>query len=47
MAQIADAVEVFDGPDAITMEDPDSEGEQRFLLIGLDILIREELQAQG
>jgi uncharacterized DUF497 family protein len=38
--EFADAVGVFDDPDAITMEDPDSEGEQRFLSIGLDILGR-------
>lgn len=38
--EFADAVGVFDDPDAITMEDQDSEGEQRFLSIGLDILGR-------
>ena len=31
---------VFDDPEAITVEDPDAEGEQRFLTIGLDILGR-------
>ena len=38
--EFADAVGVFDDPDAITIEDPDSEGEQRFLSIGLDVLGR-------
>ena len=38
--EFADAVGVFDDADAITLEDPDSEGEQRFLAIGLDILGR-------
>jgi uncharacterized DUF497 family protein len=38
--EFADAVGVFDDPDAITMADPDSIGEQRFLSIGLDILGR-------
>ena len=38
--EFADAVGVFDNADAITLEDPDSEGEQRFLSIGLDILGR-------
>jgi uncharacterized DUF497 family protein len=38
--EFADAVGVFDDADAITLEDPDSEGEQRFLSIGLDILGR-------
>ena len=38
--EFADAVGVFDDPDAITMEDPDSEGEQQFLSLGLDILGR-------
>jgi hypothetical protein len=38
--EFADAVGVFDDPDAITLEDPDSEGEQRFISIGLDILGR-------
>jgi len=36
----ADAVGVFEDPDPITIEDPDSEGEQRFLSIGLDVLGR-------
>jgi len=38
--EFADAVGVFDDADAITLEDMDSEGEQRFLSIGLDILGR-------
>ena len=38
--EFADAVGVFDDPDAITIEDPDSEGEQRFISIGLDVLGR-------
>jgi hypothetical protein len=38
--EFADAVGIFDDPEAITREDPDSEGEQRFLSIGLDILGR-------
>jgi uncharacterized protein len=38
--EFADAIGVFDDPEAITIEDPDSEGEQRFLSIGLDILGR-------
>jgi len=38
--EFADAVGVFDDPEAITVEDPDAEGEQRFLSIGLDILGR-------
>jgi uncharacterized protein len=38
--EFADAVGVFEDPDAITSEDPDSEGEQRFLSIGLDVLGR-------
>ena len=38
--EFADAVGIFDDPDAITIEDPDSEGEQRFLSIGLDVLGR-------
>ena len=38
--EFADAVGVFEDPDAITVEDPDSEGEQRFLSIGLDVLGR-------
>jgi uncharacterized DUF497 family protein len=38
--EFADAVGVFDDPDAITIEDQDSEGEQRFLSIGADILGR-------
>ena len=38
--EFADAAGVFEDPDAITIEDPDSEGEQRFLSIGLDVLGR-------
>jgi len=38
--EFADAVGVFEDLDAITVEDPDSEGEQRFLSIGLDVLGR-------
>jgi len=38
--EFADAVGVFDDADAITLEDMDSAGEQRFLSIGLDILGR-------
>ena len=38
--EFADAVGVFDDPGAITIEDPDSEREQRFLAIGLDVLGR-------
>ena len=35
----ADAVGVFDSP-RLTREDPDTEGEERFVTIGLDILGR-------
>jgi uncharacterized protein len=38
--EFADAVGVFEDPGALTMEDPDSEGEQRFLSLGLDFLGR-------
>jgi len=38
--EFADAAGVFDDPDAVTIEDPDSEGEQRFISIGLDVLGR-------
>ena len=38
--EFADAVGVFDDPGAITIEDPDAAGEQRFLSIGLDVLGR-------
>jgi uncharacterized DUF497 family protein len=38
--EFADAVGVFDDPEAITVEDPDSEGEQRFVSLGLDMLGR-------
>ena len=38
--EFADAVGVFDDPVAITLEDPDSEGEPRFISLGLDFLGR-------
>jgi uncharacterized protein len=38
--EFADAVGVFDDPEAITLEDPDAEGEQRVLSLGLDVLGR-------
>ena len=38
--EFADAVGVFEDPGTITIEDSDSEGEQRFLSIGLDFLGR-------
>ena len=38
--EFADALGVFEDPDAITIEDTDSEEEQRFLSIGLDVLGR-------
>jgi len=38
--EFADAVGVFEDPGAITIEDSDAEGEQRFLSIGLDFLGR-------
>jgi len=38
--EFSDAAGVFEDPDAITIEDPDSGGEQRFLSIGLDVLGR-------
>ncbi len=38
--EFADSTGVFDDPEAITMEDSDSEGEKRFLSIGLDVLGR-------
>lgn len=38
--EFADAVGVFEDPRAITIEDLDSEGEQRFLSIGVDFLGR-------
>ncbi|HEY9073407.1 MAG TPA: BrnT family toxin [Desulfobaccales bacterium] len=38
--EFADAVGVFDDPEAITREEPDAIGEQRFLAIGLDFLGR-------
>ena len=36
----ADAIGVFEDSYAITVEDPDSEGEQRFITIGVDFLGR-------
>lgn len=36
----ADAVGALEDPQAITREDPDAEGEQRFITIGLDFLGR-------
>ena len=38
--EFADAVGVYDDPGAITIDDPEAEGEQRFLSIGLDVLGR-------
>lgn len=38
--EFADAVGAFEDPRAITIEDLDSEGEQRFVSIGLDFLGR-------
>jgi hypothetical protein len=38
--EFADAVGIFEEPGAITIEDSDSEGEQRFLSLGLDFLGR-------
>jgi len=38
--EFADAVGALDDPQAITVEDPDSESEQRFITIGLDFLGR-------
>jgi len=38
--EFADCTGVFDDPEAISMEDADSEGEKRFLSIGLDVLGR-------
>uniref|UniRef100_A0A7V4G6V7 BrnT family toxin n=1 Tax=Desulfobacca acetoxidans TaxID=60893 RepID=A0A7V4G6V7_9BACT len=38
--EFADAVGVFEDPRAITLEDPDPEGEQRFVSIGMDFLGR-------
>jgi uncharacterized protein len=38
--EFADAVGGFEDPSAVTIEDPDSEGEQRFLSIGLGFLGR-------
>jgi uncharacterized DUF497 family protein len=36
----ADAVGVFEDPYALTREDPDAQGEQRFVSVGLDFLGR-------
>ncbi len=36
----ADAVGVFEDEQAITIEDEDAEGEQRFITIGLDFTLR-------
>jgi uncharacterized protein len=36
--EFADTLSAFDDPMAITIEDPHSEGEQRFLTIGMDVL---------
>ena len=38
--EFADAVGVLEDPQAITVEDPDAESEQRFITIGLDFLGR-------
>lgn len=38
--EFADAVGVFADANAITIEDPDSEREQRFISIGVDVLGR-------
>jgi uncharacterized protein len=38
--EFADALGVFEDPGAITIEDTDSEEEQRILSIGLDVLGR-------
>lgn len=38
--EFADVVGALDDPQAITVEDPDSESEQRFITIGLDFLGR-------
>jgi uncharacterized DUF497 family protein len=39
-AEFADAVGVFEDPSAITIEDEQAEGEQRFLSMGMDLLGR-------
>jgi len=36
--EFADAVAVFEDPAAITIKDPQAEGEQRFLSMGMDVL---------
>ncbi len=38
--RFSDVEAVFEDPNAITVEDPDAEGEQRFVSIGLDSLSR-------
>jgi uncharacterized DUF497 family protein len=38
--EFADAVGVFEDPTAITIEDPQAEGEQRFISMGMDVLGR-------
>lgn len=38
--RFADAVETFFDPDGLSMEDPDAEGERRFILTGIDGLGR-------
>jgi uncharacterized DUF497 family protein len=38
--EFADAVGVFEDPNAITIEDLHAEGEQRFLSMGMDVLGR-------
>jgi len=38
--EFADAVGVLEDPWAITAEDPDAEGEPRFLALGMDVLGR-------
>ena len=38
--EFAGAVGVFEDPNAITIEDLDAEGEQRFLSMGMDVLGR-------
>lgn len=36
----ADAEQAFRDPDAVTVEDPDAQGEQRFITLGMDALGR-------
>jgi uncharacterized DUF497 family protein len=38
--EFADAVGIFEDPTAITIEDPQAEGEQGFLSMGMDVLGR-------